>query len=153
MAAMHHALKHALAITFAAYTALSSAQQVYRCESGGHVSYSHEPCLGAQAIDTTPTQGLDKWTGKTQQHRDIRNENFQRGLAQAIRPITGLSPEEFKVSAQRQKLSASDQLHCKLLDQRLPSLTRSAAQASPARKSQAEAALYEARQQFRDLRC
>ena len=150
---MHHALKNALSIAFTACATLSSAQQVYRCESGGHVSYSHEPCLGAQAIDTTPTQGLDKWTGKTQHHPDIRREKFQRDLAQAVRPITRLSPEEFKVSAKRQKLSASDQLHCKWLDQRLPSLTQQAAQATPARKQAAEMNLYEARQQFRDLRC
>ena len=58
MLRMHRALKHTLPIALAACATLSSAQQVYRCESGGHVSYSHEPCLGAQAVDTTPTQRL-----------------------------------------------------------------------------------------------
>lgn len=32
------------------------AQTVYRCEGGGRVAYSHEPCVGAKAVDTTPTQ-------------------------------------------------------------------------------------------------
>lgn len=36
--------------------AIIQAQTVYRCGSGGRVVYSHEPCVGAKAVDTTPTQ-------------------------------------------------------------------------------------------------
>ena len=40
------------------------AQPVYKCKSPqGKVAYSHEPCVGAQVVDTTPTQGLDRSMG------------------------------------------------------------------------------------------
>ena len=129
------------------------AQQVYRCEQDGKVSYSHEPCLGAQAIDTTPTQGLDKWTGKTKRHADVQNDIFQRQLANAVRPITGKSPEEMKIAGRRQKLPMADQLQCQWLDQRIPALEKDVQHATTRNQAQADQTLYQARQKFRDLRC
>lgn len=129
------------------------AQQVYRCDIHGKTSYSHEPCLGAQAIDTTPTQGLDRSTGKVQRHPDVQREITHRQIAEAIRPITGQSPEALAVDRRRMRLSATDQLHCEWLDLRLPSLEAQVAQARADQKGQAELALYQARLQSRDLRC
>lgn len=71
MGGMHHVL-HTLFLA-ACWLTLSTggaqAQQVYRCEFGGKVSYAHEPCVGAQAVDTTPTEGLNKMTGVTKKAR------------------------------------------------------------------------------------
>lgn len=144
---------HLFTLFCALYAIAAPAQQVYRCEHGGQISYSHEPCLGATAIDTTPTQGLDKWTGKTRQHREVQREIWNKQYAQAIRPLTRKSPEEFQTSVRRQPLDVADQLQCTLLDQRLPELAHRAAQAQPARRLEAEQALFEARRQFRELRC
>lgn len=41
----------------------SAQQAVYRCDQGGKIGYSHEPCLGGKVIDATPTQGMDKMSG------------------------------------------------------------------------------------------
>ena len=38
----------------------ASAEAVYKCTDNGKVSYSNEPCLGAQRVDTMATRGLDK---------------------------------------------------------------------------------------------
>lgn len=45
---------------------------VYRCESAGKVAYSHEPCVGAREVDTTPTQGLDKMSGHSRKGRTCK---------------------------------------------------------------------------------
>lgn len=149
-----HATAIAWVLVFCSCTVTTvAAQPVYRCEVGGKVHYTHEPCLGAQAIDTTPTQGLDTWTGKTKRHSEVQRDMWQRDFAHAVRPLTGQTPEAFKLSVKRQKLSTVDQLHCQRLDHRLPELEQAAASAPAARKAHAEQALYAARLQFRDLRC
>ena len=51
----------ALSLIFAASAA--SAQAVYKCVPGCSVVYSNEPSLGAQVVDTTSTQGMDKSSG------------------------------------------------------------------------------------------
>lgn len=129
------------------------AQQVYRCEIHGKTSYSHEPCLGAQAIDTTPTQGLNRSTGKVQRHPDVQRAIPQRPRAEAIRPITGQSQQALAVDRRSMRLSATGQMHGEWLDLRLPSLEAQVAQARADQKGQAELALYQARIPLRDLRC
>lgn len=69
------------------------AQSVYRCETHGRIGYSHEPCVGAKVVDTTPTQGLDKAIGASRKGRDVRREEFKRSLNEAMRPLTGMSHE------------------------------------------------------------
>ena len=91
------------------------AQDVYRCEPQGKVSYSHEPCIGAIVVDTTLTQGLDKSTGVTKRGRDVQRAQHRKALHEALRPLTGKSHEEMKVAERRQKLPASVQLECQWL--------------------------------------
>jgi hypothetical protein len=154
MGGMHHALR---TIRLAAFLCTSiwgvHAQQVYRCDIGGKVSYAHEPCLGAQAIDTTPTEGLNQSTGRVQRHPDVQRQVFQRELHEAMRPISVLSPETLQRLSQRYKLSRSAQLECAVWDQRLPGFEQAAAKANAAQKASAELELFQARQHFRDLRC
>lgn len=132
---------------------LASGQQVYRCEANGKVSYSHEPCLGAQAIDTTPTQGMDKMTGKSKKGADVQRDEFRRQIGSVSSQMTGLSAETHMRLAQRHKLSRTAQLECAAWDARLPGLEEDAAVASPQNKERADAALFKARKAFRDLRC
>lgn len=132
---------------------LASGQQVYRCESNGKVSYSHEPCLGAQAIDTTPTQGMDKMTGKSKKGADVQRDEFRRQIGGVSSQITGLSTETHMRLAQRHKLSRTAQLECAAWDARLPGLEEEAAVASPQNKERADTTLFKARKAFRDLRC
>lgn len=142
-----------LSIVLGLGTAGAQAQQVYRCDIQGKVSYSHEPCVGAQAIDTTPTQGLNKSTGRVERHPDVQREIHSRQLTEALRPIMVLSPEAHARLSKRHKLSRSDQLECAAWDVRLPGLEQDAAKANAAQKSEADVALFRARQAFRDLRC
>ena len=129
------------------------AQQVYRCEVNGKISYSHEPCLGAKAIDTTPTQGMDKMTGKSQKGADVQRDEHRRLVGNISSTITGLSPETHMRLAHRYALPRTAQAECAAWDLRLPSLEQASVKASPRDKEQAEIDLLKARKAFRDLRC
>lgn len=128
-------------MTGLAASAVAQAQAVYRCETQGRIGYSHEPCVGAKVIDTTPTQGLDKSTGASRKGSDVRREELNRKLNEAMRPLTGMSHEQTKVFERRFKLPATAQAECKLLDLRLPDqepMVRNSAQAARAEVNSAQ---------------
>lgn len=129
------------------------AQAVYRCDVNGRVAYSHEPCVGARVVDTTPTQGLDKSTGTSLKGRDVRKEELDRALNEALRPLSRMSHEEAKAFARRTKLSASAQAECKWLDATMPGQEQKVQEAAPTEKAEANLQLYESRKRFRELNC
>lgn len=131
----------------------SQAQPVYRCEEGGKVRYSHEPCVGAKVVDTTPTQGLDKSSGVSRKGRDVRQDELNRMFNDAVRPITGRSHEESKVAQRRWKLPATAQGECSLLDHHIPKQAQAAKAAVAEDKADAELRLYKSRARFRELGC
>ena len=129
------------------------AQDVYRCETGGKVSYSHEPCVGATVVDTTPTQGLDKSTGVTKKGRDVLREQQRKAFHDALRPLTGKSHAEMKVVERRRELPANVQLECQRLDARLPVEAADVKAADALNREKAEAQLFLSRSRFRNLGC
>ncbi|MFC3685042.1 DUF4124 domain-containing protein [Hydrogenophaga luteola] len=132
---------------------IAQAQSVYRCETNGQVAYSHEPCVGAKVVDTTPTQGLDKSTGVSRKGRDVQREEFKRSINEAMRPLTGMSHEQTKTFERRIKLPASAQSECKVLDMRLPDQEQAVRTSTPAAKAEAEVQLFLSRRRFRELGC
>lgn len=68
--------------------ATAASAQVYRCEHGGKVSYSDEPCVGAKVVDATPTQGMDKMAGSTSKGaealRDGSVVQMRKGICSAV---------------------------------------------------------------------
>ena len=137
----------------APYSTSTRTPPVYRCEQGGRVIYSDEPCVGGRVIDATPTQGVDKMTGKTRKGKDVQRDEHNQMFDQAIRPLTGKSHAEMDVERRRYPLTAKDKLHCKALDFQLPQLEARAAQAAGAAKQEAEGALYRARRDYFGLEC
>lgn len=130
-----------------------AAPPVYRCETNGKASYSDAPCVGAKAIDVTPTQGADKMTGKSRKGRDVQTIEMNTAFDKAVQPLTGKSHDEMDVMRRRFKLSAQDQNECMRLDGKLPSLETAAAAAASAAKGRADVELYQARKRFFDLKC
>ena len=95
---MNQARRRLATVSFLALTALTcAAQTVYKCESKGAVTYSHEPCMGAKVVDTTPTQGLDKSSGSSRKGADVRQVELEQGhgrrAATASRRDTGAEGE------------------------------------------------------------
>lgn len=131
----------------------SNAQTVYRCEAEGQFSYSHEPCVGAKAIDTTPTQGLDKSSGNSRKGADVRRAELDKAVGEAIRPLTGLNAEQRVKQQRRFKLPPAAKLECNLLDRQLERQAKAELTAKPERLSAAQLALFESRKRYRDLGC
>lgn len=130
------------------------SQAVYRCEAQGKVSYSHEPCVGAKAVNTTPTQGLDKSSGKSRKGADVRKAEIDKTMSEAMRPITGLDHEQHQTLHRRFKLPHAAKLECAVLDTRLASHEADErAAGSPKDLQTAQQSLFESRKRFRDLRC
>jgi hypothetical protein len=130
-----------------------SAQTIYKCESKGSVVYSHEPCLGAQIVDTMPTQGLDKSSGKSRKGADVQRIEQNKAMADGLRPIFGETPEQREIRHRRFKLAPADNLECGYLDIRLPSQETAVRDADKGAAVRADAALFESRKRYRDLRC
>jgi hypothetical protein len=130
-----------------------NAQPVYKCQSKGSVVYSHEPCVGAQTVDTTPTQGLDKSSGKSRKGADVLKSEQHKAMAQALQPIFGESPEQYETRHRRFKLSPESRAECVRLDLQLASREAAVRDAKKDATSSAEAALFESRKRFRELRC
>ena len=126
---------------------------VYRCETAGKVSYSDAPCVGAKEIDTTPTQGMDKMTGASRKGADVQRAEHSALMADALKPLTSMTPEQYRVHKHRFKLSPRDKAECTRLDTELPELKQRAAIAPASDKALAEVELYKARKQFNDLNC
>lgn len=126
---------------------------VYRCESAGKVAYSHEPCVGAREVDTTPTQGLDKMSGHSRKGADVQRREQTDAFAQAIKPLSGMTPEQYRKHRHRIQLPTNDQRECARLDGAIPVLKQQMAVAAPAERAALEVDLYKSRKRFNDLNC
>lgn len=123
------------------------AQTVYRCESGKSVSYSHEPCVGAKAVDVTPTQGMDTWSGVQRRSLEIQGRENRILMDKALQPITGLTSSQMDVQRRRYQQSPAEKFECSRLDGQL-------LQASAVPNSrEADEQLFRFRSRYRELRC
>lgn len=145
---------HRLAVFGIAWCALAvAAQTVYRCEAQGKVVYSHEPCVGAKPVDTTPTQGLDKSSGKSRKGADVRRAETDKMFGDAMRPITGLDHKQRDTLHRRFKLPHAAKLECAVLDTRLTSHEAAERNAAPQSLKAAQQELFESRKRYRELSC
>jgi len=134
--------------------AVALAQKaVYRCESAGKASYSHEPCIGAREVDTTPTQGVDKMSGHSRKGADVQRREQNEAFATAIKPLTGMTPEQYRKFRHRNQLTPNDQRECVRLDAAIPVLKQQTASTPTADRAAVEVDLYKARKRFNDLNC
>jgi hypothetical protein len=151
---MNRKIKRCLVLGLLVLAASSTyAQTVYKCKSNGSVVYSHEPCLGAQIVDTTPTQGLDKSSGTSRKGADVQRSETNKAMAKALEPILGETAEQYELRHKRFKLPPKDRVECATLDTRLPAQEPAARNADKGEAAKAEAALFEARKRYRELGC
>lgn len=137
-------------------TAISNAQaqSVYKCTSPkGAVSYSHAPCLGAEVVNTTPTQGLDRSSGHSRKGADVRRDELDGAMAEALKPLLGESKERYQKRHRRSKLTPAAQAECALLDRKLVSGEAAARQASAKERPRVDTELLDMRQRAFELHC
>ena len=111
------------------------------------------PCLAAQVVDTTPTQGLDKSSGKSMKGADVPKERAQQGDGRSFRPLLGESQAEYEKRRRRFKLPPDDRLECSSLDGRMAGQEADVRNADKGAAMRAEAALFDSRKRYRELRC
>jgi len=89
---------------------------IYKCQVKGTISYSDEPCIGAQRLDATPTRGVNRLSGSSRIGQDVSNEIRSEQLAHALRPLTGMSAAQFATAVRRHPLDAATQRACHQLE-------------------------------------
>jgi hypothetical protein len=129
----------------AAGLACAAGNPTYKCVTNGKVTYSDEPCVGATVVDTTPTQGLDKASGKSRKGADVQRAESSRAMGKAMEQITGRTPEQREKSIRRVNLSIKDRLECESLDIGMTHF------ANPTPEEQVE--LYNQRTRYKALKC
>jgi hypothetical protein len=131
----------------------SGAQAVYKCQSKGTVTYSHEPCLGASVVDTTPTQGLDKSSGQSRKGADVRSADNNKAMAEALKPLFNESAKQRATRIRRHKLPLEERLECENLDGRMAKFEAAPESADKAATVEAESNLFASRKRYRELQC
>lgn len=135
---------------------------VYRCTDQGRVSYSDAPCLGAIAIDATPTQGMDMSSGKSLKGKEVRAKEFSEalrgGIGEGTRALHGMSRDEFIKTTDmkgRERMSLREQTQCSLLERQIPEaeLAVLSTATNSAERGSADVTLYKLRKQYFDLKC
>lgn len=129
------------------------AKTVFRCEEGGKVVYSDAPCFGARKIDVEPTRGVSKLSGKERIGSTVQNERLHEQIAEAVRPITGMNPQQLDTFGRRQKLSSAAQRECLRLDEEVMAAERDERVAKGPVLADIQARLFGLRKRFRELGC
>jgi hypothetical protein len=151
-----HAMKKGLMLVLGCFLmvpTISSAQAVYKCVSKGSVVYSHEPCVGATVVDTTPTQGLDKWTGQSRKSTDVVRTEQNKAFADALKPLLNETPEQRDKRHRRAKLAPAERLECEKLDPAIEAGAGASGLKPGAPAGPSEQELFEKRRRYRELRC
>jgi hypothetical protein len=130
-----------------------TSRTVFKCKEGGKVVYTDSPCLGAEKIEVEPTRGLNAGSGKERIGKDVRRELDREGLANALRPITGMDAKQFDTFGRRTKLTAEAQQECRRLDHAIPAAEQDEKQVAAAGLPSAQQRLFTLRARYRELRC
>jgi len=129
------------------------SRTAFKCTVAGKVTYSDEPCVGAERVDLQPSRGLDKSTGKELVGADVRREHNREQIAEAVRPLTGKSNEQFETHARRFKLSAAAQRECASLDTNIPRAESEERVTAAEGRESVQRRLFSLRARFRQLGC
>jgi hypothetical protein len=157
-----HRIQVAVAAVIAAAAALHTQAQtvklreptrtVYKCEVGGKIAYSDEPCLGATRMEIQPTRGLDSSTGTRKIGSDVQREHNREAFADAVKPLTGMDARQLDIAGRRGKLKPEIQRECARLDASIHALERQEAGETGDRKP-VQQQLYQARARYRQASC
>jgi hypothetical protein len=84
------------------------SRTMYKCKVNGTTTYSDMPCLGAEKLEVEPTRGVSKLSGSERIGSDVSRERWREGLAEAVRPITGMDAKQFATFGRCNQLALRD---------------------------------------------
>ena len=85
--------------------------------------------------------------------QDVRREQRQEVMAQALKPLTNETAEQYKQRVRRSKLSPSAQATCQRLDRQVARAEAQEKAATPANLAAVQDRLLRLRLEQRDLKC
>lgn len=136
-----------------AQTLPAASGTAYKCEVDGRTVYSDQPCLGATRVDTTPTRGVNKTTGQTRIGADVRQEMHDEQMADALRPLTGQTAEQWQTAKRRSQLSPATRARCASLDHEIAATEWKESRVGGSALDSAQKRLLKLRQVYVELRC
>lgn len=137
----------------AAQTLPTPSRTMYKCTANKVTSYSDKPCLGAERLVVNPARGVSKLSGTERIGKDVQDERIRDMWADAFRPISGMTREEYEVFRRRNTLSTAAKQECRRLDPSLLQLEAMEKAADKAAKATVQRDLFILRQRFTELRC
>lgn len=145
----------ALALSSLAQTVkfLEPTRTVFKCEVAGNVTYSDALCRGAPKVDVQPTHGPNKSSGTVLIGEDVNGDRRNEVIAEAIHPVSIMSPDARAVHQRRLNLSPASKPECALLDRRVQSLQRVERELTGRDKASAQKQLFESRTRAREIGC
>lgn len=130
-----------------------TSRTVYKCVVNGKVSYSDEPCVGAERIVVEPTRGMNKSTGRELSGKDVQREHQTELIADAVKPITGMNRQQYETARRRVYLPPEAKAECNRLDLQLPRMESTEQASTGERKAIVQSSLMALRKRQRDLGC
>lgn len=137
----------------AAQSLPAPSRTIYKCQVKGAVSYSDEPCVGAQRLEAVPTRGVDRLSGSARKGKDVSNEIWSEQVAHALRPLTGMNAPQFATAARRQGLEPAAQRECRQLEPALLVLEQAERRAPGASIESVQRDLFILRKRYKQLGC
>jgi len=130
------------------------SRSIYKCKINGTVSYSDEPCLGAQRLDATPTSGVSHLSGSPRIGKDVANELHREQFATAIRPLSGMSASQLATATRRYNLDLAARRECNQLEPAIVDLEHEEKKETDAAAIGAiQQNLYALRKRYKTLQC
>ena len=129
------------------------SRTVYKCTVAGKVVYTDDPCVGAQLVNVEPTRGMNKSSGKELTGTDVRRERQNEVFAEAIKPITGKTPQQLDVQRKRFYLSAQAKAECAALDRDVAQTEVRESAVPVEQNAPIQRELFALRKRHRELRC
>lgn len=129
------------------------SRTMYKCTNDKVVSYSDKPCLGAERLVVVPTRGVNKLSGKERIGKDVAREQHREMIAEAIKPLTGMSPAQFEIAARRSRLGSLAQTECRQLDPVLLQTEAAEATADKSTRPAVQYHLFTLRKRYTELGC
>jgi hypothetical protein len=156
----HVARGTALLAIFLPYAVVSAqsplpapSRTIYKCVVKGAVSYSDEPCAGAQRLDATPTSGVTHLSGSTRTGKDVAGELHREQFAAAFRPLTGMNAPQLDAYSRRNRLDISAQRECNRIEPAILGLEQSEGRADAVALKPIQQDLLTLRKRYKTLAC
>jgi hypothetical protein len=129
------------------------SRSIYKCKINGTVSYSDEPCVGAQRLDATPSSGISHLSGSPRIGKDVANELHREQFAAAIRPLSGMSASQLATASRRYNLEPAARRECSQLEPAIVDLEQAEKGADTAAVRTIQQNLYTLRKRYKTLQC